>query len=66
MAAGRGVKQNLATAVFWYRFAANLGYVPAMRALSQALRSGTGVPKDEKQALEWEEKANAASKGVPR
>jgi hypothetical protein len=37
-----------------------------MRALSEALRSGTGVAKDEKQAAEWDEKANAAAKATPR
>jgi TPR repeat protein len=52
-------------AAFWYRAAANQGHVPAMRALSTVLRSGTGVAKDDKQAAEWDAKANAAAGGPP-
>jgi TPR repeat protein len=62
-ASGRGVEQEAKVAAFWYRAAANRGHVAAMRTLSEALRSGTGVAKNEKEAADWQAKADAAPKG---
>jgi TPR repeat protein len=56
------VTKQAEVAVFWYRAAANQGYVPAMLALAEALRTGTGVVRDQAEALEWQTKAAEASK----
>ena len=50
---GRGVKQDYAKAIEWYRKAARRGYTDSQDNLINMYREGLGVPKDNKKALLW-------------
>lgn len=50
---GRGVTQDDARAVHWYRLAAEQGYAPAQLALGDMYFDGLGVPQDDAQAAYW-------------
>ncbi|MDI9408050.1 MAG: tetratricopeptide repeat protein [Candidatus Pacebacteria bacterium] len=52
-----GVTQDYAKAVFWYRKAAEQGYVDAQFNLGLMFAKGEGVPQDYAQALVWYRKA---------
>jgi TPR repeat protein len=54
---GRGLPQNSARAVFWYRKAAGQGNGAAQQNLGDMYRNGVGVSKDIGQALIWYRKA---------
>lgn len=56
-AEGKGVPQDLARAVEWYRKAAEAGHTAAQVRLAECYLTGRGVPKDLKQAVFWQEKA---------
>ncbi|MFW1410905.1 tetratricopeptide repeat protein, partial [Vibrio parahaemolyticus] len=57
---GQGVAQDHAEAVRWYRRAADLGNVIAMKNLGLSYRDGEGIGKDFAEARRWLEKAAAA------
>ncbi len=50
---GRGVPEDAAEAVRWYRLAADQGYAEAQRNLGNMYRSGEGVPEDAAEAVRW-------------
>ena len=50
---GKGVPQNFAAALKWYRKAANQGNAKAQKALGEIYSQGKGVPKDYVQAHKW-------------
>ena len=50
---GRGVIQDGAEAVRWYRLAAEQGHPQAQFALGYAYDTGEGVPKDGTEAVRW-------------
>ena len=50
---GRGVPQDYAQAVKWYRLAADQGYAKAQFNLGVMYESGEGVPQDYAQAAKW-------------
>lgn len=50
---GRGVVQDYAEAVKWFRLAAEAGDSEAQRGLGNAYWSGNGVEQDYRQAVEW-------------
>ena len=50
---GRGVPQDYAQAVKWYRLAADQGYARAQSRLGFMYSLGHGVPKDYVQAVKW-------------
>ena len=54
---GRGVPQNDAEAVKWYRKAAEQGVVPAQYNLGVAYDEGYGVPQNDAEAVKWYRKA---------
>ena len=54
---GWGVDKNEATAVEWYRKAAEQGYATAQRNLGEMYQYGSGVDKNESTAVEWYRKA---------
>lgn len=54
---GRGVPQDLAAAVDWYRRAAEAGLAPAQYRLGSLYEKGTGTARDAKEAAEWYGKA---------
>jgi S1-C subfamily serine protease len=45
--------RDYATAVKWYRLAAEQGYAPAQSSLGALYNNGWGVPKDYKTAMKW-------------
>lgn len=49
---------DFATAAQWYRKAAEQGYAPAQINLGSLYEQGRGVPKDQKQALDWYRQAS--------
>jgi TPR repeat protein len=52
-AAGRGVPQDDAEAVRWYRLAAEQGHGPAQSNLGLMYERGEGVPQDNVEAVRW-------------
>ena len=56
---GRGVTQDYAQAVEWYRKAAEQGYAKAQYNLGFMYSKGRGVAQDDAQALAWTRKAAA-------
>jgi TPR repeat protein len=50
---GRGVPQNDAEAVRWFRLAAEQGNVGAQAALGRAYEFGRGVPQNDAEAVRW-------------
>ena len=50
---GRGVAQNDAEAIKWYRMAAEQGYGPAQSNLGVKYARGQGVPRDNVRAHMW-------------
>jgi TPR repeat protein len=60
---GDDVPVNYATAMNWYRKAADSGYAQAELSLGIMYMSGRGVPKDPKQAADWFRRA--AEHGLP-
>lgn len=54
---GRGVAQDYAQAVAWYRRAAEQGHAPAQFALAEMYKNGDGVPKDMQAAVRWYRRA---------
>ncbi|WP_288197146.1 peptidoglycan-binding protein [uncultured Pleomorphomonas sp.] len=56
---GRGVPQDFAAAVDWYRRAAEAGLAPAQYRLGSLYEKGTGTPRDAKTAAQWYAKAAA-------
>lgn len=61
---GRGVKQDYAQAVRWYRAAAEQGHAQAQFALAEMYKNGDGVAKDMAEAVRWYRRA--ADQGEPR
>ena len=58
---GRGVPQDYAQAVKWYRLAANQGYASAQANLGNMYYLGQGVPKDYVLAYMWRNLAAAGA-----
>ena len=56
-AQGRGVPQNLAKALKWYRRAADQGHPEAQHNLALMYATGTGLAQDLAQARTWLRKA---------
>lgn len=56
---GRGVPQDLASAIDWYRRAAEAGLAPAQYRLGSLYEKGIGTARDAKTAAEWYAKAAA-------
>lgn len=54
---GRGVPQDLAAALDWYRRSAETGLAPAQYRLGSLYEKGTGTPRDAKTAAVWYAKA---------
>ena len=54
---GRGVVQDYAVAVSWFRRAAEQGYAPGQFALSFMYVRGLGVAQDDVEAVRWERRA---------
>ena len=54
---GKGTKEDLAQAVFWYRKAAEQGVAEAQYKLATMFETGTGAAKNLSQARQWYEKA---------
>ncbi len=50
---GKGVPQDDAEAIRWYRLAAEQGYAGAQFNLGLMYFSGEGVPPDEMEAVRW-------------
>ena len=48
---GRGVQQDFAEAVKWYRLAADQGLADAQHNLGERYRYGNGVPQDDAEAM---------------
>ncbi len=65
---GRGVDQDYAKAMEWYRKAADQGYADAQSNVGVLYENGMGVAKDIEQARAWYQKAadqgNAGAKGA--
>ena len=60
---GRGVEQDDAEAVKWYRLAAEQGDADAQASLGWMYASGRGVEQDDAEAVKWYRLA--AEQGVP-
>jgi TPR repeat protein len=54
---GRGVPQNFAEAMKWYRKAADQGDAPAQYSLGALYYNSRGVPQDYAEAMKWYRKA---------
>lgn len=54
---GRGVPQDISTAIQWYRQAADLGNATAQYRLGKCYAEGRGVPQDNAIAAQWFQKA---------
>ena len=52
-AAGRGVSQDAAEAVTWFRRAAEQGHAGAQFTLGVMLAAGEGIPEDDVEAVAW-------------
>ena len=61
---GKGVNQDLAQAVHWYRQSADQGYAPAQSDLGVLYANGRGVTLDEVQAVNWYRKAAEQGDGI--
>ena len=57
---GDVIKQDMRTAVFWFRRAADKGLGAAMSDLAYVYATGEGVPKDSVEAARWFERAAAS------
>lgn len=60
---GRGVPQDYAEAVKWYRLAAEQGDADAMNLLGGMYGTGKGVPQDYAEAHKWHNLAASRSTG---
>jgi TPR repeat protein len=59
-AVGEGVEKNSEKALYWFKFAANKNYLPAVEILATAYRNGDfGLTIDLDQAKNWESKLPA-------
>ena len=58
---GEGTSQNYYQAAYWYRKAAEQGYVNGQVALADKYEHGLGVAQDTKKAAHWYR--NAAEQG---
>ena len=56
-AEGRGVPQDMLTAVVWYEKSADAGLAPAQYRLGSIYEKGLGVPRDLAKAQEWYRRA---------
>lgn len=56
---GKGIEQDLAKAVSWYRRAATQGHLRAQHNLGISYENGDGVEKDILEALKWYQQAAA-------
>ena len=54
---GRGIPQNDAEAVKWYKKAAKQGYADAQSYLGVMYDNGRGVPENDAEAVKWHRKA---------
>ncbi|MDR1119683.1 MAG: SEL1-like repeat protein [Dysgonamonadaceae bacterium] len=54
---GKGMMENPATALEWFRKSAEQGNTQAMKAVGDLYYSGTGITKDDAEALRWYEQA---------
>jgi len=54
---GRGVPENDAKAVYWYRKAAEQGHAGVQNSLGTMYDNGEGVPEDNAKAVHWYRKA---------
>ena len=63
-AEGRGMPQDEAAAVYWYRLAADQGLAEAQFNLGGMYAQGRGVSQDEAEAARWYRLA--AAQGYPR
>lgn len=61
---GYSVEQDFEEAVYWFRRAANKGFIDAMEKLAQMYEDGIGVSKDLEEAERW--KANALANNAKR
>ena len=61
---GRGVVQDYAVAVSWFRRAAEQGYAPGQAALGFMYSIGRGVVQDDTETVRWSRRA--AEQGNPR
>ncbi len=50
---GKGVHENKAEAVRWYRKAAERGHIEAVASLGLCYAHGVGVPEDKTEAMSW-------------
>ena len=50
---GKGVPQDDAEAVKWYRKAAEQGHADAQTILGMMYKEGKGVPQDDAEAVKW-------------
>jgi TPR repeat protein len=57
---GKGIRQDYAEAVKWYRLAAVKGYAPAQNALGVQYAAGHGVPQNLVRAYMWFEIASTS------
>ena len=61
---GKGVPQDYAESVKWYRLAAEQGKADAQYYLGNMYRNGNGVPQDEAEAVVWYTKAAEQGKAA--
>jgi hypothetical protein len=61
---GRGVPQDYAEAVKWYRKAADQGNAKAQTNLGVLYADGSGVPRDYSEAVKWYRKAAAQGRPI--
>ena len=61
---GEGLTPNPANAVYWYKKAAEAGYLPAMTNLAVCCLNGTGTERSPEEAARWLEQA--AEQDFPR
>ena len=54
---GDGVAKDYVKAMYWYRKAANQGFVGAQNNLAVMYEQGLGVPKNKPEAIKWYQKA---------
>ncbi len=54
---GKGVKEDMSEAVYWYEKAAKSGYAKGQANLGYMLMNGLGTDKDYKKAIYWYKKA---------
>ena len=61
---GKGVAQNDAEAVKWWRLAAEAGHASAQNNLGLMYKNGWGVAQDDVEAVKWYRRAAEAGNGV--